>query len=489
MNERPILLRSQYVFLALVQAAIHLYQDYDLIRLPQNTPTKSPSSQLRDSLRPIALHSLKIVSFVSLTGPFVYFAVWRSLAWSLALKIGRSLFFLPKTTRPSGLTDPMSIMFRFVCSSFVLVCLWELSSRAFAIYTAQEPTKKDKLTKKDIPLTNDAKDPNGSLISGLKAKKEVPRTMAFWELCTITQKFEERRKTLFVDVDKMGVSIERAGGSAWTQISNLCLAEIQAVSQRIQDFNGPQPPKFETRPEPLQTLPKISSREVRDENIYTTAPGPRTGLEAIERTVGSVAKHYGQSPNNGNPVSPRAQRLLEYGANRVLSKEQQEQFSRAGLTGQANGLVASVIRTPFGMPFRQLFARRVNSIIFGSPFSNATVIIYAVRAICGLAVFSLTEDKLGQVQKDIRTIIRTLIISIQNVDKFVRTLPAHWTDVDFKGDRRVEDVDALLVALRDGLNEIMTTFGDYASNLGLKRDEILLARQLSGRGPEMEIVR
>jgi nucleoporin NDC1 len=476
LNERPVLLRSQFISLALAQATVHLYRDYDLIRVPQ-TPSKiSPIMQLKYEAKNIISHAAKLVSLTCLFGPFFYFVIWRDLAWALAFRIGRILFFLPKATRPSGLTDPMSLFGRFIWTSMLLVILWELSNHAFTIYTSQEPVKKDK------PLTADSRDPNGSLISGLRAKKEIPKTMAFWELAMITQKFDDRRKTLFGELD-------RQDSSTWSQISTICLVEIQSVSQRIQDSQGPIAPPAHLDPQTLNTLPKISSRPVKEDAIFRPPPRPSTSLKAIGSTVGSVTKSYGQSHGATNPASPLAHKLLEYSADRVLTKEQQEQFSRVGMTNNANGLISSIIRTPLGMPFRQPLARRIKAVVFGVPFSSATIVMHAVQAICGLAVASLKEDNLGQVQKDISTIMRVLMTTTQQIQVFVERLPPHWTDVDFDGNRRIPEVEALLTVLRDGLHEIIETFGEYADNLGLSRREMSIARELAGRGPEMESLR
>ncbi|KAI4835491.1 hypothetical protein E4T44_08528 [Aureobasidium sp. EXF-8845] len=306
--------------------------------------------------------------------------------------------------------------------------------------------------------------------------------MAFWELAMITRKFEERRKTLFAELD-------RKGGSTWSQVSGTCLIEIQSVIQRIQDSQGAVPNTPEQPPQPIQTLPRISSRPVREDAIFMAPPPPSTGLQAFETSVGLVARSYGQSHGSANPVSPRAQKLLEYGADRILTKEQQEQLGRAGMVNNANGLISWFIRTPIGMPFRQSFARRVNAVVFGVPFSTGAIITNAVNAVCGLAVASLKEDNLGQVQKDISTIVRTLIITTQQIQIFVRNLPPHWTDVDFDGNRQIPEIEELLKVLRDGLHEIVVTFGEYATNLGLSRSEMMIARDLAGRGPEMESVK
>ena len=45
--------------------------------------------------------------------------------------------------------------------------LWDTCNTAFTLNMGEEPLKYDK------PLTNDSQDPNGSLLNGLKSKKEI----------------------------------------------------------------------------------------------------------------------------------------------------------------------------------------------------------------------------------------------------------------------------------------------------------------------------
>ncbi len=47
--------------------------------------------------------------------------------------------------------------------------MWEFANAAFGVFVSQEPLKKGR------PLTDDTKDSNGSLLAGLKAKKNFPR--------------------------------------------------------------------------------------------------------------------------------------------------------------------------------------------------------------------------------------------------------------------------------------------------------------------------
>lgn len=57
----------------------------------------------------------------------------------------------------------------FVTEGTLLVVLWEFVNKTFDVYLAQEPLKND------VPITNDSTDPNGSLLNGLKSKKDTVR--------------------------------------------------------------------------------------------------------------------------------------------------------------------------------------------------------------------------------------------------------------------------------------------------------------------------
>lgn len=57
----------------------------------------------------------------------------------------------------------------FITEGTLLVVLWEFVNKTFDVYIAQEPLKND------LPITNDSTDPNGSLLNGLKSKKDTVR--------------------------------------------------------------------------------------------------------------------------------------------------------------------------------------------------------------------------------------------------------------------------------------------------------------------------
>ncbi|KAL1302231.1 hypothetical protein AAFC00_002656 [Neodothiora populina] len=480
-NQRPVLLRSLFFILALFQSAVHLYRDYDLVPLDTNADVTGTKGTVRSCLRqlqqltPKALQrSLTIVIVTTLTGPFLYLLnfLWiRTCSWKIAISLARLSFTLSKQPRPAGLTDVTTLLARFAWSALLLVVLWEISNHAFTIYTAQEPLRKGS------PLTTDSRDPNGSLIAGLKAKKEIPKTVAFWELSTIVAKFPERRETLYADLD-------RAGGSTWSQISNICLSEIQSVSQRIQDCQRPMeaPVGNPAEQQNTKSLPRIS-QPIHNDNILN-APAPATsGMEVVQNGIGAVAKHYGSSAG-ASPINATT-KLLGYNGNHVpigVPKQLQPALQSAKKNAKVGDL-----RSLFGKLFRRPFGRQVNAVVFGVPYSNASRIANAIQSISNLVVFSLKEDRLGQVQKDIALVVRTLMKMIEDVQQLLQTLPPHWTDVGFDGTRQSPDISELLSITQTGLEKILLVFGEYSDELGLSKGEIRKAKQLIGRPREMEM--
>jgi nucleoporin NDC1 len=93
------------------------------------------------------------------------------LLWDYYYSFGRSFISLAKTAKPTGLAPFAPLVAKFVVEGTLLVLLWEFANKAFDLYIAQEPLKNDK------PITDDSKDPNGTLLNGLKA---VKRAVKVW---------------------------------------------------------------------------------------------------------------------------------------------------------------------------------------------------------------------------------------------------------------------------------------------------------------------
>lgn len=180
LNERPIYLRSVFFILALLQAYLHLYYDYDRAFLPAIGRTVRNRSTYRAHIILAPLEQLKIAApsliqrvllratFVGIISPFIYATFIRRTAWSWALFLARILWEMPAAVDPSYLPPyHISLLLRSLGSGFLLLLLWESSNTIFSAFVAQEPLKNGQ------PLTDESRDANGTLLNGLKARKEV----------------------------------------------------------------------------------------------------------------------------------------------------------------------------------------------------------------------------------------------------------------------------------------------------------------------------
>ena len=491
-NENPVFLRALWLCLAVAQTTLHFSRGEDKVPIPATDSdpiaarrteqeARKPYLPLPNSLfelwakAPILGQRVAKLAFpgFAFTLP-TYFMLLRRWLWSIFYSVARTFYrSLPPTTPPTGLQHIPTLCWQSITSALMLITLWELSNAAFAIYVSRPPLAKSGID----PLTSGtaSKDPNGSLLTGLKSKKEVPRTFAFWELVLICNFFDARRKTIYTEVDR-----SPKDGSTWTQISILCIEEIKAIQTRIKDFQIASSPPKQPEPTPAHLMPpekkedlgmpRIADRGVVANGAVTTNP-PRS----FERNVGQLAKSVGQSPSASNPLTPRARRAIEWGAEHGLN--------RASIDREASGLLSRVLQTPLGEPLRQTFAQRARAVVLGSPISRLPTIVHASKALSTLCAKSLQEDDYGQVAKSVALIIRTYVEVITAVESFVRELNPHWSDVDFvPADKEVSEVGEVVKRLRQGLEEVLLTFGEYAGSVGVSKKELREARECVAAG-------
>ena len=179
LNERPLYLRYLFYLLAAAQSGVHLWKDYDKIDVPAMKPKKDrgdaaparrapkPRHVLSRQLKGMATQSSSLTATIAVVGLALYFAITRNLIWGYYYNFGRYLWSLSKTSTPTGLAPFLPLCFMFLTEGTLLVVLWEFVNKTFDVYIAQEPLKNDN------PITNDSKDPNGSLLNGLKSKKDT----------------------------------------------------------------------------------------------------------------------------------------------------------------------------------------------------------------------------------------------------------------------------------------------------------------------------
>lgn len=292
-----------------------------------------------------------------------------------------------------------------------------------------------------------------------------------WELAFIARDFEPRRKAIYEDID-------RKDGPTWSQVYAICLDVVKGMETRVEPYL--------TKPEPTPTTPekreeeKKKKTQVKDDPIFVSTPPRRSFRTEVEKAVGQVAR----SPDQKLLLSSVAQKAVEAAKDTHLSLLKSTGYGDT--SSLLREVVQRVLETPLGIPFRQEYSRRVTSTVLGTPYGEPSLYINAINALSLLSVHSLSEDKFGNVQRDVASIIRTFSSAVRKLETFKAQLPPHWTDV--KRRRNCPEVDEVLAALRDSLAQLIQEFGPYSRDLRLTLMDMRLAREAAGVSAEVRQV-
>ncbi|UPX16834.1 uncharacterized protein EKO05_0007217 [Ascochyta rabiei] len=490
LNERPLYLRFLFLALAFAQTGVHLWNDYDRIHVPAMQP-RTPGGQdaaaetpvrrgpkprmvLLKQLQPMSITSLRLALLVAAVGSVSYFAGPRYLIWEYYYSFSRYFISLSKTSKPTGLAPFAPLVAKFVTEGTFLVLLWEFVNKAFDLYIAQEPLKNNK------PITSDSKDPNGTLLNGLKSNKDANKAMAFWELALITEAFPDRRKTIYSEM-------ERKKAATFQQVTDLCLAEIRLLVDRLNIGLDPtyQPAAASAVPQPtpsVDLVPQISQPLKDDKQVVALPPKPNTRWEHFEAATSGIAKLH-SSPGNSQQAYGRE--AIHRGMKKAQEGAQQAESA-------ASTASTKILSSPFGYVFSHSLPRRAKLVVLGAPFSRISLICNAITALTNLAVFSIAEDAIGRFHESVPAIVRTFTAAINKMDAYMASLQVHWSDKDTlakpEGERkRVAEVEQVKDCLRKGLHNVLGSFEQYLSGMGMSRLEVSDAQKAAAvaRQPEM----
>ena len=192
LNERAIYFRTFFFLFAIIQATLHQYYDYDEVSPPHSilkekaAGTDSVGIHTRflthiDTLSPMFRwdpqnwakslpENIVLRTFAtSLVVPFIYQIFVRRKAWAWCLTFASILWDIPET--PLSFIPPNypSLVRYTITAGFQLVFLWQASNALFLAYVSQPPIKRGQ------PLSSDSVDPTGTLLNGLKSRKEIPK--------------------------------------------------------------------------------------------------------------------------------------------------------------------------------------------------------------------------------------------------------------------------------------------------------------------------
>lgn len=464
LNERPIYLRAIFLMLAVVQSARHIFQGFSFIKIPISPQPKPSDKDQRTHVCPTLVAQLQMTSIevfknslllslaVALLGPFCYTIFLRRPLWALHLEFAKPFFNLPRSNaRPVGYPPSnLVLIIKSFLASLLLLVTWEATSVLLKLYLAQEPTKKG------LPLSAGSKDPNGTLLNGLKARKAVVKTFAFWELAIIAQSMPERRKAIFGDID-------RPGGPRWSEMLESALNVLRDINKRV-EASQPPPPAPDLRTAAgarIETLPKIVP-EAQKKPILQSSPKPKTRTERAEQLVSAGIKRLGRSPE---PWKPPVKELIEYGKSSSGIGDVSEKLSQQWTT---------YFQSSFWMwLFKTTPDRKVNTLVLGHPVGNAAIVVDAIESVTKMLIASLAEDVYGKAVSGVPETVRTFTKTINTIEQLVR-------ESKHSVDGSITEVLIILGRLKAGLAELLAAFQLYLADVGLGISELNAAKKAAG---------
>jgi nucleoporin NDC1 len=464
LNERPIYLRAVCLILALLQSFLFLHGDLGSLKISigrhrpdskssaMDTHPKVPvKQQLQENGISVVIYCATVSGATALATPFIYGLFVRQWLWKFHLTFAKLFWNLSRANaRPTGFPPSSpTLILRSFGLGLLLMSLWMAITVIFNLLLDQEPLKKG------LSLSVGSKDPNGTLLTGLRAKRDVVKTFAFWELAFISEKQPERRKAIFAD-------IERPDGPCWASMQEAALNVVRQIDSRIAVAN---PTPVTAPPQPQANIEKLPSivPQISTEQIILNPPKGSTPRKQAEALIAASAKMIGQS---AHPWSP------------PVDKVKAELYNRAAPTLKAaSQWRATLDKSRIGWFFTRTRERKIKTTILGAPQSESAVIVDAISSVTKMLVASLSEDAYGKVNKGVPDVVKTFTKTINSIETYVQSLG------DGVDAAQVEDVLTIHDLLKASLAELLSAFQMYLSGVGLGVRELNDAKNAAKKLP------
>lgn len=191
LNERALFYTVSLTLLGVFEGVMHSALDYDKLLLgsvkakteEEENGTAKPASKedpfeklVKVAPRLVMRAATNSIGVCLVNYLTLYSLFFRRTAWWWTMTFFRPLYNLPKTNIPPA-SGPWSVwmLFRSVLAGFLLCLLWNFGNATLTLRLSKEPLKNGQ------PLTAESKDPNGSLLNGLKAKKPRNQVCIFYD--------------------------------------------------------------------------------------------------------------------------------------------------------------------------------------------------------------------------------------------------------------------------------------------------------------------
>ncbi|PRT55805.1 Nuclear envelope protein ndc1 [Wickerhamiella sorbophila] len=329
---------------------------------------------------------------------------------------------------------------------FGLVMIWTIANSAFRVYMSLGPYHRGHT------ISSPSQDPNGSLLSGFQHRSGSLTQLTAWqELLFIARRDEQRRKSIFKDVDSDRV--------VW----KLIRAEYaKLVGTTVQSL--------EAKPKPAEKVPQGTSKASdalahaahMSSSCLFTRPATTTTVEQLKPETKNVFVRARISPSMRlidqmqDPSAQRSQDAIRWLG--VAIPDLKKPLLACMSQTHRKFLLSSV-----GKPFRHTSQRQAHKLI-----PQCGLLSLALESVSGLIVASHDEDPFGYVQVDIAATLAQLDTLLSLLDKVMKRDKSQWEDVAVQAGLVEPDFGPLLTVHQSAVSafdSIATRFGIYFDDL------------------------
>ncbi|KAI9265005.1 nucleoporin protein Ndc1-Nup, partial [Phascolomyces articulosus] len=299
---------------------------------------------------------------------------------------------------------------RMVLGGTVAMVSWNMGDRVLDVYYATRRV-----------ITKDYKNSYECLINGLRDDKHpFIQGTAFAELAEIATKRPTERVALFNDLGTNN------NNTAWIQVSRECMKVLDTLCKTIDiEYTGVKPA---AAPAPVrkEEVTPLNRIELKDMNVFSK---PKTNPVVLDDRTGTLFTHA--STHNGTTVIStqpvEAPKHLVF----KLLKDAQKQVAQVPWVQEMSKVTAE---------------RKIRRI-----FSNYPILLWSTQSLGSLTAASFNEDPFGLVQRDISKVLDTLIASVMDIERLIRSPPSAYKK--------------LPLGLREAIYQIVTAFRGYTDEI------------------------
>lgn len=412
--------------LAGVAATVHIALDFDRLTFTFEDFNQPAQGRIAKKIKSLVKKSFTMAVILPVIYPLVYLVIRRTI-WNFVFPLASKIYTIHSADVYSGFPVSLGMLFNTFLACFMLIYIWLFAHASFSVYLTLGPSHRGEL------ISAKSSDKNGTLVNGLQqTTKPLIRMLAFQELAYIAFNKQERRISIFADIERKP--------PIWESIRQECLKLLTDITTQLVK----KPETFSAKPVTTGSRPAIANVGVipiKTANVFAYKPRPHL-VDGL------------QDPN----ATASAEALAAVSKIQTKFESTSKKYSR---------FFENLLDSDLGYPFRFTVERRARKLI-PNPMQVSTGILALATLICK----SLSEDQYGTVQKDVPLVLSCLCDVSQALQNFINHPPVHWSNNKEKEvpEFKLEHVRNVLDAVEESFEMIVVAFFDFLPNLHVSNE-------------------